>query len=219
MNMMSDAIDLLYLDDSLLALNKPSGLLSVPGRGPDKQDCASERARQLFGDTRVVHRLDMATSGLMLLARSPLMQRMLSQAFAKRLIRKRYVALVTGHLGTALLNWHEIDLPLMPDWPRRPRQKIDKAGRPSLTRWRLLAFDKDSEGRPCSRLELEPITGRTHQLRIHLHAIGHPILGDTLYASHAVAAACPRLMLHASSMDLQHPMTGQALSLNCPPPF
>ena len=216
---MTDGIEWVYVDDALLALNKSSGLLSVPGRGTDKQDCASARAQQLYADARVVHRLDMATSGLMLMARGPEMQRLLNRAFVERRICKRYIALVAGHLESTPLVWNDIDLPLMADWPRRPLQKVDRAGRPSHTRWRIVAWEEDARGYPCTRLELEPITGRSHQLRVHLQAIGHAILGDALYGPPDQDGATSRLMLHASSLSLIHPITGISMVLSSSPPF
>ena len=156
----------------------------------------------------------MATSGLMLLARGPEMQRRLSQAFAGRLIDKTYTAVVAGQLAE---DAGEIDLPLGADWPNRPRQQVDALhGKPSLTRWRVLSRDVL---RGQTRLALQPQTGRTHQLRVHLSAIGHAILGDALYASNAVAAAAPRLLLHASRLALAHPLTGAPLDLRSEPPF
>jgi len=216
---MTDGIEWVYVDDALLALNKSSGLLSVPGRGTDKQDCASARAQQLYADARVVHRLDMATSGLMLMARGPEMQRLLNRAFIERRICKRYIALVAGHLESTPLVWNDIDLPVMADWPRRPLQKVDRAGRPSHTRWRIVAWEEDARGYPCTRLELEPITGRSHQLRVHLQAIGHAILGDALYGPPDQDGATSRLMLHASSLSLIHPITGISMVLSSSPPF
>ncbi|MFZ9233418.1 MAG: RluA family pseudouridine synthase [Hylemonella sp.] len=216
---MTDGIEWVYVDDALLALNKSSGLLSVPGRGTDKQDCASARAQQLYADARVVHRLDMATSGLMLMARGPEMQRLLNRAFIERRICKRYIALVAGHLESTPSVWNDIDLPLMADWPRRPLQKVDRAGRPSQTRWRIVAWEEDARGYPCTRLELEPITGRSHQLRVHLQAIGHAILGDALYGPPDQDGATSRLMLHASSLSLIHPITGISMVLSSSPPF
>lgn len=216
---MTDGIEWVYMDDALLALNKSSGLLSVPGRGTDKQDCASARAQQLYADARVVHRLDMATSGLMLMARGPEMQRLLNRAFIERRICKRYIALVAGHLEPTPSVWNDIDLPLMADWPRRPLQKVDCAGRPSHTRWRIVAWEEDARGYPCTRLELEPITGRSHQLRVHLQAIGHAILGDALYGPPDQDGATSRLMLHASSLSLIHPITGISMVLSSSPPF
>ncbi len=172
---------LVYLDEHLLVLDKPAGLLAVPGRGPDKQDCLSARAQALWPDARVVHRLDMATSGLFLMARGDALQSQLSRAFAERAVDKRYVAVVAGELPPpeGAGGWAEIDLPLAADWPNRPLQKVDgEHGRPSRTRWRVLAHDPAAG---TTRLELEPVTGRTHQLRVHMAAIGHPILGDGKY--------------------------------------
>jgi tRNA pseudouridine32 synthase/23S rRNA pseudouridine746 synthase len=203
-----------FAGDGLLVLDKPAGLLSVPGRGADKQDCLSARAQRVFADARVVHRLDMATSGLFLMARGAAMQRALSIAFAGREVRKLYVALVAGRLRE---DEGEIDLPLRADWPNRPRQRVDAAsGKPSLTRWRTLAHDPAVD---TTRVELVPVTGRTHQLRVHLQAIGHPILGDALYAPPTVHERAPRLMLHATRLQLTHPATGEALQFDSRPPF
>ena len=203
-----DALQALYEDAHLLALVKPAGLLSVPGRGPERADCLSARAQQRWPDALVVHRLDQATSGLMLLARSLPTQRLLGAAFAERRIAKRYEALVHGRLD-APDGWAEIDLPLIVDWPNRPRSKVDHAiGKPSLTRWQPLAYDAT---RNVTRLALAPVTGRSHQ-----QAIGHPIVGDTLYGP---PDGAPRLMLHACEVRLAHPITGDALALHSPAPF
>ena len=200
-------------DEALLVLDKPAGLLSVPGRGPDKADCLSARARQRWPDALVVHRLDQATSGLLLMARGAAVQRALSAAFAERRIRKRYEALVHGlpPAPDTADGWGEIDLPLILDWPNRPRSHVDHVlGKPSLTRWRLRAQDPVAG---TTHVELEPVTGRTHQLRVHLQAIGHPILGDALYADAATQAQAPRLLLHASHLAFTHPGTGAWLAL------
>ncbi len=212
-----DALHALYEDAHLLALDKPAGLLSVPGRGPERADCLSARAQQRWPDALVVHRLDQATSGLMLLARSLPTQRLLGAAFAERRIAKRYEALVHGRLdlpaGTTD-GWAEIDLPLIVDWPNRPRSKVDHdIGKPSLTRWQPLAYDAAGH---VTRLALAPVTGRSHQLRVHLQAIGHAIVGDTLYGP---PDGAPRLMLHACEVRLAHPITGDALALHSPAPF
>jgi len=214
-----DGITLLHADEALLVLDKPAGLLSVPGRGPDKQDCLSARVQRHFADALIVHRLDMATSGLLLMARGTAMQRELSIAFANRAVHKRYVAVVDGHLEPASDAWQVIEQPILLDWPRRPLHIIDPRGKPSLTRWRVLAHGSDAAGQPQTRLELEPVTGRSHQLRVHLQALGHAIVGDALYASAEVQARSQRLLLHASAVTLQHPLTGQALQLSSPPPF
>jgi tRNA pseudouridine32 synthase/23S rRNA pseudouridine746 synthase len=217
---MPDGISVLHADAALLVLDKPAGLLSVPGRGADKQDCAIARAQAHYPDALIVHRLDMATSGLLLLARGATMQRTLSMAFEARQVHKRYVAVVAGELALPGNDaWGEIDLPLMTDWPNRPRQMVDAKGKPSRTRWRVLAHDTGPDGQARTRLELEPVTGRSHQLRVHLQAIGHPILGDALYADAAAHAAAPRLLLHASELAFTHPLTGTALRLHSPAPF
>ena len=207
-------VRVLHTDASLLVLNKPSGLLSVPGRGADKQDCVATRMQALHADALIVHRLDMASSGLMLLARGAAAQRCLSIAFAQREVSKRYIAVVAG---LVLADIAEIDLPLLTDWPNRPLQKVDHhAGKPSLTRYRVLSRNRSSN---TSRVELEPVTGRTHQLRVHLLAIGHPIVGDALYAPAAVREGAGRLLLHATSLSLAHPVTGSMLQFSSDAPF
>jgi tRNA pseudouridine32 synthase/23S rRNA pseudouridine746 synthase len=210
-------IKTLYLDDTLLVIDKPAGLLAVPGRGPDKQDCLSARVQDRYPDALIVHRLDMATSGLMVMARGPSAQRQLSNAFAARAVTKRYVAVVAGRLQAPKDAWGVIDLPISVDWPKRPLRVVDhQAGKPSLTRWRVLGY---GESGTHTRVELEPVTGRSHQLRVHLRELGHPILGDTLYAPPAVQAMAGRLMLHAESLRFVHPVTRAALAFESPPPF
>jgi tRNA pseudouridine32 synthase / 23S rRNA pseudouridine746 synthase len=206
--------DILHADEWLIVAEKPAGLLAVPGRGAGGQDCLSARLCLRWPDARVVHRLDMATSGLMLFARGPAAQRALGDAFAARRVGKRYVAvvegLVQGDTGC-------IELPLAADWPNRPRQRVDRArGKPSLTRWCVLSRDA-AAGR--TRLELEPLTGRTHQLRVHLACSGHAIVGDTLYAPPAQSAGSPRLLLHAGRLEFRHPETGALLAFDSAPPF
>jgi tRNA pseudouridine32 synthase/23S rRNA pseudouridine746 synthase len=204
---------ILHADPHLLVVDKPAGLPSVPGRPLALQDCAASRARALYDDALTVHRLDMATSGLLLLARGPDMQRALGRLFEHRQVDKRYEAVVAGRPAT---EEGRIDLPLMADWPRRPRQIVDhQQGKPSLTHWRVLA--EDAEG--TTRLELQPHTGRSHQLRVHLSAIGHPILGDDLYAPPAVCLASARLLLHATRLVFEHPALGKAVSFHSPAPF
>ena len=200
---------IIYSDDSLLVANKPAGLLAVPGRGADKQDCLASRVQNEFADALVVHRLDMGTSGLVVFGRGAEMQRHLSRLFRERLVVKRYVAVVEGKMESS----GEINLPLAADWPNRPKQKVDgTSGRPSLTRYRMLAHDAATN---TSRLELEPITGRTHQLRVHMAAIGHPILGDALYGQRVAE----RLLLHARWLSFAHPLSGEILEFSCDPPF
>jgi len=206
-------LDLIYRDASLIVVNKPAGLLAVPGRGADKQDCMASRVRAEFPDALVVHRLDMATSGLMLFARGAEMQRRLSHLFSEHAMQKHYVAVVAGRVEPSS---GEINLPLICDWPNRPRQKVDhESGKHSLTRYRVLAHDATMD---TSRVELEPVTGRTHQLRVHMAAIGHPILGDALYGKENNDRV-KRLLLHASMLSFTHPLGGGTLCLSDDPPF
>lgn len=212
-------IDVVHVDAGLIVLCKPSGLLSVPGRGDDKQDCLSTRVQRHCPDALVVHRLDMATSGLMLMARGIVAQRVLSGAFEQREVHKRYLAVAHGHIDAAVDSegWGVIDLPIAVDWPRRPLRIIDAAsGKPSRTRWRALGHDAVADS---TRLELEPVTGRSHQLRVHLQAIGHPLLGDALYAPEAVRLQSPRLLLHASRLTLRHPLSFEPLTFDSAPDF
>jgi len=203
---------LLHTDAHCIVVDKPAGLPAVPGRPQALHDCALSRVCAVHADARVVHRLDMATSGLLLFARGQDAQRALSRAFEQRQVRKRYVALVDGQLDSPE---GEIRLPIGAHWPDRPRRRVDpEAGQAALTRYRVLAAEG---GR--SLVELEPVTGRTHQLRVHLQAIGHPILGDALYAPPPVQAAAPRLMLHASVLAFPHPGTGEIVEIRSAPGF
>jgi len=208
------ALSLLWSDDDLLVLDKPSGLLAVPGKGPDKQDCLSRRVTDTYPEALVVHRLDQGTSGLMLMARNPEAQKKLGHAFEHRQVDKVYLARVQGVLP-ASSDWQTIDLPILLDWPHRPRHIIDPSGRPSQTLWRCLQSDPQSQS---SLLALRPLTGRTHQLRVHLRAFGHPIWGDALYASEAVQARSNRLLLHAWRLTLPHPRHGTSQQWEAAPP-
>lgn len=218
-------ITCLYEDQSLLVLEKPSGLLCVPGRGPDKQDCLSARALQHWPDALIVHRLDQPTSGLVLMARNIEVQRQLSQAFAERLVHKRYIAVVAPQLHPQPeqadeQGWQWIDLPIAADWERRPLRVINhETGKSSQTLWQLMAQENTASGLPCSRVLLSPLTGRTHQLRLHMAAIGHAMLGDTLYADAALATAAPRLLLHAAELAFEHPVSGQTMHFKSTPDF
>lgn len=205
----------IHADAHLLVLNKPTDLLAVPGKGADKQDCLSARVRKAYPDALIVHRLDMATSGLMLMARGAIMQTALSKLFETRAIRKRYVAVVCGQME-ASSGWKLIDLPIALDWPNRPLRITHPEGKPSQTRWRAVQHDAKAN---TTRVELEPVTGRSHQLRVHLKALGHPILGDRLYAPAGVAVRSVRLLLHACRLELVHPVIGKDMIFKCPPPF
>ncbi|MBK4214486.1 RNA pseudouridine synthase [Paracoccus caeni] len=206
-----EAPEILHADHEILVVGKPSGLLSVPGKGEHKADCAIERLRGAFPTILLVHRLDQDTSGVMVFGLTPHAQRNLSKQFEDRKTKKTYVARLAGRLepktGT-------VDLPLIVDWPNRPRQKVDhETGKPAQTDWRVMrASDEET------RVRLFPLTGRSHQLRVHMAELGHPILGDPLYATGA-AADHPRLMLHAESLRLRHPDSGVHLTFSQPAPF
>ena len=205
---------ILHCDGQLVVADKPAGLPTVPGRPLELHDCLWRRVRELVGDALVVHRLDMATSGLVLFARGTEVQRQLSSAFAQREVQKHYEAIVAGVIDD---DDGRIDLPLAADWPNRPRQRIDReGGKPSITRWHVLQRDV---ARQTTRVQLEPLTGRTHQLRVHLAAIGHPLLGDTLYAPEGITAAAPRLLLHATRLAFLHPRDAAPVSFDSPAPF
>lgn len=195
----------LYIDAQMLVLDKPPGLLSVPGR--TEPDCLATRAQALWPDARVVHRLDQATSGVWVMALGLPAQRALSLAFERRRVHKTYVAVVEGEVTG---DTGSIDLPLRVDWPNRPRQIVDPLhGKPALTHWRVLAR---ADG--FTRLQLQPVTGRSHQLRVHLQAMGHPIVGDDLYGT-----AGPRLLLHAQVLQLPHPDDGRDMRFESAVPF
>lgn len=208
-------LSLLYLSEQMIVVDKPSGLLSVPGRGAGKEDCLSRRVQADFPDAMIVHRLDMGTSGIVVMGRGAKAQRELSILFQERRVHKRYQALVDGHWTASATG--EIELPICVDWPNRPKQKVDHAmGRPSLTRYRVLEIGTTHA---VSRIELEPVTGRSHQLRVHMEAMGHPILGDDFYGTPASCAKAERLMLHACQIELSDPETGAPVRVECPPPF
>ena len=207
----------IHVDDMLLIVDKPAGLLAVPGRGPDKQDCLSGRVQEAFPDALIVHRLDMATSGLMVLARSRAAQRALGIAFAERRVCKRYLAVVDGLIKPLAKQDLVIDQPIALDWARRPLHVIDHArGKPSITRWSVIGLDHKLQR---SRLQLRPLTGRSHQLRVHLQSIGHPIVGDRLYADDRVAAGADRLLLHATELGFVHPGNGTDCLYHSAAPF
>jgi tRNA pseudouridine32 synthase/23S rRNA pseudouridine746 synthase len=210
-------IRLVYSDDTIIVVDKPAGLLSVPGRGTDKQDCLSRRVANAFIDALVVHRLDMATSGLVVMARSKESQRTLSLAFATRRVRKRYLAVIDGCISPVPEEWLTIELPIQVDWPNRPLRVIaPQGGQLSVTRLRVLEVDRK---RHTTRVELEPLTGRTHQLRVHLQAIGHPIVGDAWYNPDPVRHNATRLLLHAQELSFQHPVTSVGMQFASPAPF
>ena len=205
-------IEVLYHDDQIVVANKPHDLLSVPGRGPDNQDCLVHRLQQQFPTARIVHRLDCATSGVMVLGLDADSHRELSRQFHDRETSKRYIAVVAGVLDQ---NEGAVELPLRCDWDNRPRQMVDhEQGKNALTHYRVLQQQDDR-----TRVELTPVTGRSHQLRVHMQALGHPILGDRFYADPAALAKADRLLLHAQQLGFNHPANGQPLSFEASCPF
>ena len=202
---------ILYEDDWLAVLNKPANFLSVPGRGEDKLDSIVHRAALEFGEAHVVHRLDWATSGLMLVAKTLECQRRMYALFRSREVSKRYHALLQGNV---LGEWGYVRKPLICDWPNRPRQKICRFhGKDALTKWKLMGYEGNQ-----SRVELEPITGRSHQLRVHMQSLGHAIVGDEFYDP-LTTEANPRLCLHAYSIEFHHPFTSALVKFISPTPF
>ena len=206
-------ITLLFEDEHLLVVNKPAGLLSVPGNNPQKKDCMESRLQAEFLEALTVHRLDMSTSGILLFARNKAMHSAMSKLFAERKISKTYIAVVDGLLEN---DKGEINAPLMVDWFNRPKQKIDEQGKPSCTHYKIL---KCNEQHQTTRVQLTPITGRSHQLRVHMMSIGHAILGDEFYASDKAYIKANRLLLHAAQLSFIHPVTGQPIHIDCPPRF
>lgn len=204
-------LDVIHADHEVLLVNKPHGLLSVPGKGEHLADCLLTRIQAAFPEALLVHRLDRDTSGIMIFALTPHAQRHLGLQFEKRQVKKTYVARVWGRIvektGT-------IDLPLIVDWPNRPRQMVDfENGRPAVTDWRVMRAT-DAE----TRVRLYPRTGRSHQLRVHMKEIGHPILGDPFYAE-GPARDFPRLMLHSESIRFRHPDGGVGMTFSVKAPF
>ena len=221
-------LQIAYQDDDLLAIDKPSGLLAVPGRTPLLQDCLATRVFQRYPQALVVHRLDEATSGLMLFALNAQMQRALGHAFEERLVEKTYVAVVNG---IVLHDNGTVDAPLGADWPLRPLQKVDAAnGKPAVTHWKVISRDWAQQ---TSRVQLRPEAGRTHQLRVHMQSMGHPICGDMLYGDMLFGGNAPsstypspvtfeatkRLMLHAWGLQFAHPVYGLTMQIESALPF
>ena len=207
-------LDILYQDENLLILNKPAGLLTVPGKGPEKQDCLINRALRPFPNARVVHRLDQGTSGIVMFPLNYITLRTLTKQFEARGVHKRYLAMVAGLVEQ---DEGEIHLPLICDWPNRPLQKVCyEHGKTAHTRYQVLERDINAR---TTRVLLEPVSGRTHQLRVHMLNLGHPILGDQLYAPADIQQLAPRLLLHAHRIYFDHPITGEPVNVECPVDF
>ncbi|WP_145576906.1 bifunctional tRNA pseudouridine(32) synthase/23S rRNA pseudouridine(746) synthase RluA [Yersinia alsatica] len=206
-------LHILYQDEHIMVVNKPSGLLSVPGRAPENKDSVMTRVQADFPHAESVHRLDMATSGVIVVALTKAAERELKRQFREREPKKSYVARVWGHLTQ---DEGLIDLPLICDWPNRPKQKVCyETGKSSQTEYLVLSRDTDGS----TRVKLSPITGRSHQLRVHMLAIGHPILGDRFYAHPEAKAMASRLQLHAQELCITHPEFGTAMHFKCDAPF
>lgn len=218
---MKPKLSILYQDEYLLIVDKPHGLLTTPGKGPDKQDCLIARALVDFPNARVVHRLDMATSGIVVFALSHRTQVAMNKLFEQRLVKKVYIAIVAGRLGEMSNELTgEVTLPLICDWENRPKQKVClETGKTAHTRFTLLSYNTGDTGSHYSRIKLEPLTGRSHQLRVHMMALGHPIVGDYFYAPKEVCRKSERLLLHAHQIRFIHPLTGQVIAILSPMPF
>ena len=208
----NNGLDIIHVDDDILVLSKPANLLSVPGKLKGHEDCLETRTLKEFPSARVVHRLDRGTSGIFIMALNPQSHRHLGLQFEKRKTEKTYNAEV---IGIVEKDEGRIDLPMRTDWYNRPKQMVDTYfGREAITNWKVI-----SRGKETTRLELHPKTGRSHQLRVHLQELGHPILGDSFYAPDHAVAMSDRLKLHAEKLELYHPKNGEWLSFSAPCPF
>jgi len=207
-----EPVRIVHADHAVLVVDKPAGLLSVPGKGAHLADCMIARVQRLYPEALLVHRLDLDTSGVMVFALTRHAQRHLGQEFETRQTKKVYVARLWGHLQP---KEGRVNLPLIVDWPNRPRQHVNhESGKPAVTDWRVLRHDPDG----TTRVRLYPLTGRSHQLRVHCQSLGHPILGDPFYAE-GPARDFPRLMLHAESLRFRHPDSGKGMTFSVPCPF
>jgi tRNA pseudouridine32 synthase/23S rRNA pseudouridine746 synthase len=205
-------LHLVYRDNDLIVLNKPSGLLTVPGRLPEHKDCLENRVARVLPSATIVHRLDMATSGIIIMALNKPIHVAISQQFEKRKTKKAYIARLFGHVNE---QEGSVDQPLICDWPNRPKQMIDhERGKPSLTHYKVISYGDNS-----TLVELTPITGRSHQLRVHMLSIGHPILGDRLYAHDEALAMATRLNLHAQMLSVHHPVSNEVITFLADCPF
>jgi tRNA pseudouridine32 synthase/23S rRNA pseudouridine746 synthase len=211
---MSTPVNIVYQDEHLIVANKPAGLLSVPGKGPENQVCLANQVVKLNPNARIGHRLDQGTSGMVIFPLSYIALRNLTQHFEDKKIKKRYLAVVDGLVEQ---DQGEIDLPLICDWPNRPLQKVCfDHGKKAVTRYEVISRDETLQQ---TRIHLYPITGRTHQLRVHMLSLGHIILGDGLYATPEIKQKAPRLLLHAQDLSFPHPITGEDISLYCAAEF
>lgn len=209
---LSSVLPIVYQDNDVLVLNKPAGLLSVEGKTPDLEDCLESRVVERFSSATIVHRLDMSTSGVIVMALNSKSHSHISLQFEKRKTSKTYIALIWGHLQQQK---GRVDLPLKCDWPNRPRQMVDhELGRPSQTDWEVMGYEGN-----FTRVKLFPLTGRSHQLRVHMLELGHPILGDEFYAHDEAYYAADRLQLHAQCLEIYHPVSGERMVFEAVCPF
>jgi len=212
-----EPLNILYKDDDLLVLSKPSGLLSVPGKAEDQRDCLETRAKTQFPEALLTHRLDLETSGVFMMAMNKPAQVHINRQFELRQTKKRYIARVWGHVEGDL---GQIDLPMRCDWENRPRQMVcHEHGRNAVTDWEVAEREPIVDGVAVTRVELSPITGRSHQLRVHMEELGYPMLGEVFYAHDKAEAAADRLQLHAESLTIFHPSNGEAITFTDPCPF
>jgi tRNA pseudouridine32 synthase/23S rRNA pseudouridine746 synthase len=213
---MEPYLDILYQDEDMVVFNKPSGLLSVPGKHKVHFDSLMLRAQRVWPNAGIVHRLDMMTSGIIVMSMHKNALRFFNKAFSDRVPQKFYIAKIAGKLTQEK---GSVDLPLICDWPNRPKQMVcHDTGKPSLTHWQVLEYG-ETDGAEWTRVKLTPITGRSHQLRVHMKAIGHPIIGDRLYAPDDIVALSPRLLLHAQKLSIPHPKTEQWMDFEALPDF
>jgi tRNA pseudouridine32 synthase/23S rRNA pseudouridine746 synthase len=214
---MTPYIDIIYQDEDIVVLNKSSGLLSVPGRLLEHQDCLQNRVQRVLPTATIVHRLDMATSGIIIMALNKPAHVNISRQFEQRKTKKEYIARVFGHVKE---QEGSVDLPLICDWPNRPKQKVDhENGKQSLTHYKVLSYADKNSDVESTLVELTPVTGRSHQLRVHMLALGHPILGDRLYAHDEALTISERLQLHAKMHNLAHPKSDEPITFVAPCPF
>ncbi|KKB79830.1 pseudouridine synthase [Devosia soli] len=205
-------LNVIHVDDDILVVDKQSGLLSVPGKDPSLWDCVEYRARQTWPTAGMCHRLDKDTSGVLVLALNKRAHGRIGSQFEHRQTTKSYIARVSGIIAE---DRGLVDLPLATDWENKPRQRVDfENGRHATTEWEVLERETNA-----TRVRLVPLTGRTHQLRVHMKALGHVILGDAFYAEGADFAAADRLQLHAAELGLTHPTSGQFMAFVAPTPF
>lgn len=205
----TDPLRVIHLDEELLLVSKPSGLLSVPGKPEAHRDCLHTRVEAAYPEALLIHRLDLETSGIMVFAMNKRAQKLINGQFERRIVQKTYIARVEGQVAK---DEGLIELPLIADWPNRPMQKVCfETGKPASTDWSVMAREASA-----TRMHLKPKTGRSHQLRVHMKELGHPIIGDSFYGT---VTGGERLQLHAETLHLRHPRDGEWVAFTDPCPF